>query len=126
MVILLDGASALVRSTIALQAIKRNPTWQHLALESMQGASGTTKERALHLSLIRKCVKELDDQQLHLLFTLPGESDRYMDIAAALAPDCITVHLGNDEDGDYDHALPLSTTLPDVLALFDTLMNIPA
>lgn len=123
MVILLDGASALVRSTIALQAIKRNPTWQHLALESMQGASGTPEERALHLSLIRKCVQELDTQNMHLLFTLPGKSDRYTDIAAALAPDCITVHLGDRTDGDYDHTLPLSATLPNVLSELNTLMN---
>lgn len=123
MVILLDGASALVRATIALQAIKRHPTWQHLALESMQGASGTPKERALHLSLVRKCVQELNTQNMHLLFTLPSGSDRYADIAAALAPDCITVHLGDDTDGEYDRTLPLSTTLPDVLTVLDTLMN---
>ncbi len=123
MVLLLDGASALVRSTIALQAIKRNPAWQHLALESMQGASGTPEERAMHLRLIKQCAQELAAQDMHLFFTLSAESKQIHEIAAALRPDCITVHLGEKEDGTYDRILPLSVTLPDVLTVLDAYMR---
>jgi hypothetical protein len=124
MVLLLDGASALVRSTIAVQAIKRNPQWQHLALESMKGASGTTEERATHLRLIRQCAEELALQNMHLLLTLPAESQRMQEFALFLQPDVITIHLGDDADSyEYDRTLPLATTLPDVLTVLDTYMS---
>jgi hypothetical protein len=123
MVILLDGASQTVRATIALQATKRHPHWQHLALESMQGASGTVEERALHLGLIRRCAQELAEQHLHLLLTLPAETRQTVEIATALRPDVITIHLGEEDADDYDRVLPLSVTLPDVLAVLDTYMK---
>jgi hypothetical protein len=123
MVILLDGASALVRSTVALQAIKRNPGWQHLALESMKGASGTQEQRAMHLQLIKQCVQELAAQDMHLFFTLSTESGQINEIATALQPDVITIHLGDAKDGAYDRALPLSVKLPDVLTVLDTYMS---
>ena len=77
----------------------------------------------MHLQLIKQCVQELAAQDMHLLFTLSAESQQIHEIALSLQPDVITIHLGDAKDSDYDRALPLSVTLPDVLTVLDTYMS---
>lgn len=123
MVILLDGASAVVRAAIASSAVEAFPTWQHLALETMQGASGTPEERAFHLQLIRRCVEELAGEHMHLLLTLPAEARQYREIADALQPNCLTVHIGEESDGPYDRYIDPQAKVFEAMQLLSSVME---
>lgn len=125
MVILLDGSSSVGRVTIAEKAVAEHEAWRHLALEVFADASVPGGEESEgHLKVIKTCAESLAADGLHLLLTLPSDSPHRDILAEALKPDCTTVHLGSAEDGDYDFAIdPSSSSVNDVVALLDTIMN---
>lgn len=125
MVILLDGSSTIGRNTIAEKAAEAHPAWRHLALEVLSEATLPQEEDSdAHLSVIRKCAEELAKEDLHLLLTLPGDSPHRALLATALKPQCITVHLGDEEDGEYDYVIdPAVRSVKDVAALLDAIMQ---
>lgn len=125
MVILLDGTSTIARNTIAEKAAETHPAWRHLALEVLsEAALPEGEESDAHLKVIRKCVEELAKEDLHLLLTLPADSPHRELLALALKPQCITIHLGDEEDGEYDYVIdPSVRSVNDVAALLDAIMQ---
>ena len=45
------------------------------------------------------------------------------DLAESLRPDCVTVHLGDAEDGDYDVVIDPSESVNDVTATLRGIMS---
>lgn len=124
MVILLDGSSSMGRAAIAEKAIEQFPSWKHLALEVIEQTPNDEEEKDFHLQVIKRCVEELDKSNLHLVLTLPGDSVHRELLAVALKPDCITVHLGKKEDGEYDYVIdPNVKSVNDVTKFLHTLME---
>jgi hypothetical protein len=123
MVILLDGSSRMGRITIAENAIEAHPAWKHLALEVIEEATPDDEEKDFHLQVIRRCAEELEKENMHLFLTMPGDEPNREPLALALKPKCITVHLGDEEDGEYDHVIdPSSKTVNDVTKFLDAIM----
>lgn len=126
MVILLDGSSSMGRVTIAEKAVAEHDAWRHLALEVLAEAAMPEEEESEgHLHVIKKCVEELAKEGLHLMLTLPGDSPHRNLLAEALQPHCITVHLGEaDDGGDYDVVIdPTTRSVNDVAAFLHTVME---
>lgn len=124
MVILLDGSSKLGRAAIAENATELHPAWKHLALEVIEQASPPGEEKDFHVQVVRRCAEELERDKLHLLLTLPGDSEQYRLLAKGLKPDCITVHLGKKEDGDFDYVIDASKkSVNDVVKFLGTIMG---
>lgn len=124
MVILLDGSSQTARVTIAERAVEEHPEWKHLALEVMEEAVPEGEDADFHLQLIKRCAEELEKSGLHLLLTMPSTATHRDLLAIALKPNCITVHLGNNDDSDYDHVIDASTrSVNDVAELLHELMT---
>jgi chloramphenicol 3-O-phosphotransferase len=125
MVILLDGSSSMGRTTIAEKAVAEHDAWRHLALEVLAEAAMPQEEESEgHLMIIKKCVDELAKDDLHLILTLPAESPHRDLLASALQPDCITVHLGDSEDGEYDFVIdPSIRSVNDVAKFLHTIME---
>lgn len=67
----------------------------------------------------------LADDNLHLILTLPADSPHRDLLAFALKPDCITVHLGEADDGnDYDFVVnPAVRSVNDVTKFLHTIME---
>ncbi len=124
MVILLDGSSSIGRVTIAENAVERNPEWKHLALEVIaEAVPDDPEQKDFHLQVIKKCAAELEKDNMHLLLTMPTDAPQREVLALSLKPSCITVHLGSEEDGDYDYVIdPSSRSVNDVTAFLDNLM----
>jgi chloramphenicol 3-O-phosphotransferase len=125
MVILLDGSSSMGRVTIAEKAVDEHESWRHLALEVLAEAAMPQEEESdAHLQVIRKCVEELAKDDLHLILTLPAESPHRDLLATALQPNCITVHLGDNADGEYDFVIdPSVRSVNDVTKFLHTIME---
>lgn len=124
MVILLDGTSKLGRVTIAETAIESFPAWKHLAIEVIAGATPEEAEEDLHIQVVARCAQELSQDGLHLLLTLPSDSPDHPKLVSALEPECITVHLGNASDGNFDHALdPHTQSMKDVVNALHAIMR---
>lgn len=124
MVILLDGSSSIGRNTIADKAVSEHPSWRHLALEVLaESALPAEQESEGHLQIIKKCVEELEKENLHLILTLPTESPHRTLLASALAPACTTVHLGAQHDTGYDFVIdPSVRSVNDVVKFLHTMM----
>jgi chloramphenicol 3-O-phosphotransferase len=125
MVILLDGSSSMGRVTIAEKAVDEHESWRHLALEVLaEAAMPAEEESEAHLQVIKKCVEELAKDDLHLILTLPADSPHRDLLAMALQPDCITVHLGSADDGEYDFVIdPGVRSVNDVAKFLHTIME---
>lgn len=112
------------RNTIAAKAVEAHPTWKHLALEVIEEASPQGEDADFHLQVIKRCAEELAKENMHLFLTLPSESEQYDALALALKPDCTTVHLGEETDGEYDYVIdPASRSVNDVTALLHVIMK---
>jgi hypothetical protein len=125
MVILLDGSSSMGRVTIAEKAVAEHDNWRHLALEVLaEAALPEGEESDAHLQVIRKCADELAKEDMHLMLTMPGDSPHRDLLAMALQPGCITVHLGSEEDGEYDFVIdPNVRSVNDVTKFLHTVME---
>lgn len=113
------------RVTIAEKAVDEHASWRHLALEVLAEAAMPQEEESEgHLMVIKKCVEELEKDGLHLILTLPAESPHRDLLASALQPDCITVHLGDSDDGEYDFVIdPAVRSVNDVAKFLHTIME---
>ena len=124
MVILLDGSSKLGRITIAEQAVEKHPAWKHLALEVIEEASPDSEEKDFHVEVVRRCAQELERDNLHLMLTLPGDSEQYELLSDGLKPNCITIHLGKNDGRTYDYVIdPGTKSVNDVLKFLGTIMS---
>lgn len=113
------------RVTIAEKAVDEHESWRHLALEVLAEAAMPQEEESEgHLQVIKKCVEELEKDGLHLILTLPAESPHRDLLASALQPGCITVHLGDSDDGEYDFVIdPSVRSVNDVAKFLHTIMD---
>ena len=124
MVILLDGTSQVARVTIAEKAVESHPEWKHLALEVFDETIPEGEDKDFHLQVIKRCADELAKANMHLFLTLPADSPHRWLLSQALKPDCISVHLGSDEGGEYDYAIdPTIRSVNDVTAFLNELMT---
>lgn len=124
MVILLDGTSKLGRVTIAETAIESFPAWKHLAIEVIAGATPKEGEEDLHIQVVARCAEELSRDGLHLLLTLPSDSPDHQKLVTVLQSDCMTVHLGDPSDGEFDYALdPHTQSMKDVVNALHAIMR---
>lgn len=124
MVILLDGTSQVARVTIAERAAAENPAWKHLALEVFEESAADIEEKDFHLQVIKRCAEELERSGLNLLLTMPADSPHRTMLAEALQPRCITVHLGSEDDGEFDFVIdPNTRSVNDVAAFLHALMT---
>lgn len=124
MVILLDGTSKMGRIAIAEQLVEKNQAWKHLALEVIEGATPPDQDKDFHAQVVKRCADELEKDNLHLILTLPGESEQFAMLSRALKPDVITVHLGKDPAGEYDYVIdPNAKSVKDVVKFLETIMN---
>lgn len=124
MVILLDGTSQVARVTIAEKAADENPAWKHLALEVFEESAAEIEEKDFHLQVIKRCAEELEKSGLHLLLTMPANSPHRVMLSEALKPGCITVHLGDEEDGDFDYVIdPATRSVNDIAAFLHAIMT---
>ena len=123
MVILLDGLSQLSRAAIAEKAVEQKPSWQHLALEVIEQSVENPEQWDFHLQLIKRCAEELSETGMHLILTLPGDSDHLPAIARILKPRCTTVHLGLESDGAYDAYISPRATVNDAVQSLHLLMK---
>lgn len=124
MVILLDGTSKMGRIAIAEQIVEKNPAWKHLALEVIEGAAPPDQEEDFHAQVVKRCADELEKDNLHLVLTLPGDSDQFALLSRALKPNVITVHLGGENEGDYDYVIdPNAKSVKDVVKFLETIMQ---
>lgn len=125
MVILLDGSSGIGRTTIAENAVALHPEWKHLALEVIAEAiPDDPEQKDFHLQVIKKCAVELEKDNMHLLLTMPTDAPQRDLLVLALKPNCITVHLGTDEEKDYDYVIdPATRSVNDVTSFLDHIMQ---
>jgi hypothetical protein len=124
MVILLDGTSKMGRIAIAEQLVEKNQAWKHLALEVIEGATPPDQDEDFHAQVVKRCAEELGRDNLHLMLTLPGESEQFAMLSRALKPNVVTVHLGKDGEGDYDYVIdPNAKSVKDVVKFLETIMQ---
>jgi hypothetical protein len=113
------------RVTIAEKAVAEHPNWRHLALEVIaEAAMPEDAEGDAHLEVIRRCAQELAKDNLHLILTLPADSPHRALLASALKPDCTTIHLGGEGEGEYDFVIdPNVRSVNDVAKFLHTIME---
>lgn len=113
------------RVTIAEKAVEAHPSWRHLALEVLaESALPEDEESQGHLFIIKQCVDALEKDDLHLILTMPADSIQRDILAEGLQPNCITVHLGDSEDGEYDFVIdPNTRSVNDVTTFLHTIME---
>lgn len=113
------------RVTIAEQAVEAHTDWRHLALEVLaESALPEDTESQGHLMIIKQCVDALEKDGLHLILTMPADAIQRDILAEGLQPNCITVHLGSNNDGEYDFVIDPSTrSVKDVTKFLHTIME---
>lgn len=113
------------RVTIAEKAVEVHKDWRHLALEVLaESALPEDAESEGHLIIIKQCVDALEKDGLHLILTMPADSIQRDILAEGLQPNCITVHLGSNEDGEYDFVIdPGTRSVNDVTKFLHTIMD---
>lgn len=113
------------RITIAEKAVEMHKAWRHLALEVLaESALSEETESEGHLVIIKQCVDALEKDDLHLILTMPADAAQREILAEGLQPNCMTVHLGSQEDGEYDFIIdPSVRSVNDVTKFLHTIME---
>ncbi len=124
MVILLDGASAMARASIAEQVSQLMPAWKHLAMEVIAETTPENEGNIVqHVELVKRCAEELGKDDLHLILSMPAAPEHLILLRTELAPYCVAVHLGEGDEDGYDFAFDASvTSVKDIVAFLEKLI----
>lgn len=116
------------RNAIAEQITQILPEWKHLALEVIQNAmpDEAKEARDQHVEIVRRCAVELEQDGMHLILSMPESKEHLKLLRDGLAPNCVTVHLGteNDTSGNYDYTFDSSvTSMKDIVTFLQHLIR---
>ncbi len=126
MVILLDGTSAMGRTTIAEQISAAMPAWKHLSLEVIQnGIRGESEEhRAQHAEIVRRCAEELEQDDMHLILSMPEAPEHFALLRDTLGRSCIAIHIGEGDEEGYDFTFDSSvSSIKDIVTFLENLID---
>lgn len=126
MVILLDGTSAMGRTTIAEQITSVLPAWKHLSLEVIQnGIRGDSPEyHAQHAEIVHRCAEELEKDGMHLILSMPESPEHFTLMKNSLGRSCVAIHIGEGDEEGYDFTFDSSvSSVKDIVAFLEKLID---
>lgn len=126
MVILLDGTSAMGRTTIAEQITDMMPAWKHLSLEVIQsGSPGDSPDyHAQHAEIVHRCAEELEKDGMHLILSMPESPEHFALLRESLGRSCVAIHIGEGDEEGYDFTFDSSvSSVKDIVTFLEKLID---